>query len=162
MERIILAIDPGDKISGYVAWDGIGILEKGIAENLTLLHNIISGRNYDLLALENVASYGMAVGQNVFDTCFWIGRFYEKSLSDGHDVIKIFRKDIKTHICGTNKANDTNVKTALIDRFGDRQKHGKDAKGTKKNPGFFYGVKEDIWQAFAVAVYAYDNYKFIT
>jgi hypothetical protein len=37
----------------------------------------------------------------------------------------------------------------LKDRFGE--------KGTKKNPGLTYGLIADMWQAFAIAVMAYDN-----
>ena len=44
---------------------------------------------------------------------------------------------------------------ALVDRFAPGQpNHG---KGTKAEPGFFYGFRADVWQAFALAVYAADQ-----
>ena len=48
------------------------------------------------------------------------------------------------------KAKDSNIRQALMDRFGE--------VGTKKNQGYFYGFKADIWQAFAVCVTYHDKY----
>lgn len=82
--------------------------------------------DYDLLIIEMIASYGMAVGKEVFETCVWIGRFEELALSRVVSTKYIFRKDEKMNICHSMKAKDSNIRQALIDRFGE--------VGTKRNP----------------------------
>lgn len=97
-----------------------------------------------MLIIEMIASYGMAVGQTVFETCVWIGRFQEIADYKGKRIKYIYRKDEKMNLCYSMKAKDSNIRQALIDRFGE--------VGTKKNPGWFYGFKKDIWAAYAVGV----------
>jgi len=97
------------------------------------------------LAIEMIASYGMAVGREVFETCVWIGRFIEAWHSPD-DVRLIYRKDVKMYLCGTPRAKDANIRQALIDLLGPQ--------GTKKQPGPTYGVKSHAWAALAVAVTA--------
>ncbi len=104
--------------------------------------------------IEMIASYGMAVGREVFDTCTWIGRMEQVVEDRGGECHRIFRIDVKTHLCKRPNANDTNVRQALIDRFGP----GKDvAIGRKKSPGPLYGMAGDCWAALAVAVTAWDH-----
>lgn len=102
--------------------------------------------------IEMIASYGMPVGKEVFDTCVWIGRFIERISRFATDKIYyIYRKDEKMNICHSMKAKDSNIRQALIDRFGE--------VGTKKNPGWFYGFKADIWSAYAVGITYLDMIK---
>ena len=98
----------------------------------------------DKLVIEMIASYGMPVGKEVFETCVWIGRFVELAIVQNIDIAYIYRKDEKMNICHNMKAKDSNIRQALIDRFGP--------VGTKKNPGWFYGFKADIWSAYAVGI----------
>ena len=148
----VLAIDPGNKYSAYVYCEVVNIsnrqykiLEKGkvINEELfTIIDSLdIAREPYDLV-IEMVASYGMAVGKEIFETVFWIGRFYEKSQSENRTLI--YRKDVKMYLCNSMKAKDSNISQALRDRFG--------GKGTKKEQGFFYGFAKDEWSAFAIFI----------
>lgn len=155
----LLAIDPGNIESAYVVWDGKSILEKGKVKNEDLITKLSELSYIEHVTIEMVASYGMPVGETVFETCVWIGRFIQRCEEIGVNWNKAYRIKIKNHICHSSKAKDSNIIQALIDRFGDVHKYGKYSKGTKKNPGFFFGFSKDIWQAFAVAVYSYDNLK---
>ena len=156
----ILAIDPGPVESAYVLMDeDYKPIEFGKVDNESLRdiisHDIRERGMCDLhcigkVVIEMVASYGMAVGKEVFDTCVWIGRFYEIS-NLGLNPTLIYRKDVKLNLCGQTKAKDSNIRQALIDRFG--------VVGTKKNKGWFYGVSKDVWQAYALGTSYLDMLK---
>lgn len=157
---MILAIDPGNIESGYVVIDEtLRPIESGKIENEELLNKCGNGSFSDCnnIAIEMVASYGMAVGATVFETCVWIGKFAER-LEYELDIKPrfIYRKDEKLNLCGSMKAKDSNIVQALIDRFAPNISNK--GKGTKKDPGWFYGFKKDIWQAYAVAITYHDMY----
>lgn len=164
MKRRILAIDPGDQVSGYVVVEHDGreitrVIDKGKIENEGMYRVIANNASVDCIAdmaIEMVASYGMAVGKNVFDTCVWIGRFIENATILGMWHKQIYRKEEKITLCNSLKAKDANIRQALIDRYAPHTANG--GKGTKKEPGFFYGFKSDIWAAMAVAVTYFDMY----
>ena len=143
----ILAIDPGNIKSAYCLIDTNTYKPSsfGKQDNNWLLGFMnTQGALFDKVIIEMIASYGMPVGKEVFDTCVWIGRFNQIDESQDLEVEYIYRKDEKMNICHSMKAKDSNIRQALIDRFGE--------VGTKKNPGWFYGFKADIWQAYAVGV----------
>jgi len=161
---MILAIDPGNVESGY-ALLGINLkpIEKGKVKNEILLEDIKMDRFWydspkdeeDHIVIEKIASYGMPVGVEVFETCIWIGRFIQV-IGNGIEPRFIYRKDEKMNLCGSMKANDATIKQALVDRFAAGQKNY--GKGTKKEPGWFYGFSKDMWAAYAVGVTYYDRY----
>ncbi len=143
----ILGIDPGTEQSGYVVWDTLlprSIIAKDIVDNNKLLH-LIPKLAFDHAGIENVQLY-QAVGKDIRETLIWIGRicqrFEELMIPQPR---RIERTEIKMHFCGTlKKITDHTIRLALIDRFG--------GKGTKKNPGVFYGLKDHEWAAAAVAI----------
>lgn len=145
----ILAIDPGTHESGVVRIEDGRVESSGVLRNEDLLTVIAdSGAQTAVLVIEMVASYGMPVGKEVFETCVWIGRF-QQAWRAPNQVRKIYRRDVKLHLCGNARAKDSNVRQALIDSFG-----GAEAIGNKKTPGPLHGVKSHAWAALAVAVTA--------
>ena len=142
---MILAIDPGTTESGWVQFnEGGEVDDSGVMENGRLLRYLQSmGSWTDTCAIEMVASYGMPVGHEVFETCVWIGRF-QQAWHKPEAVRLVYRRDVKLHLCGNAKAKDPNIRQALLDLIGPA--------GTKKQPGPTYGVKSHAWAALAVAV----------
>jgi hypothetical protein len=110
--------------------------------------NWIAESGAEIFAIEMVASYGMPVGREVFETVRWIGRF-QQAWRDPETVRFVYRKDVKLHLCGSARAKDANIRQALIDKLGP--------VGTKAVPGPLYGVKSHIWSALAVAVTALEG-----
>lgn len=151
----ILAIDPGFEVTAWVVYDPDArrIADFGIHPNAEVLGwcQGIGDWRAARPAIEMIASYGMPVGREVFETCVWIGRF-EEALGIAPDEApahRIYRADVKLHLCKSPKANDATIRAALIDLFGPGKER---AIGTKKAPGPLYGVKADVWAALAVAV----------
>ena len=138
---MILAIDPGPVQSAYVLWDGHVVVEHGKLANDKMLEVLIERTYATVLVIEMIASYGMPVGAEVFETCVWIGRFEQ---AWGGVTARLKRQDVKLHLCGSPRAKDANIRQALIDRLGP--------PGTKREPGATHGVKADVWAALAVAV----------
>ena len=154
----LLAIDPGNVFSGWVHLNTATyeVLGKGKDINEDLLQWLEDGTlKPDSVCIEMIKSYGMSVGHTVFETCVWIGRFYERGrIITGTDPDLIFRQEIRLHHCKSPKANDSTVRQALVDRFAPNASNG--GKGSKKEPGFFYGFAKDMWQAFALGAYKID------
>lgn len=150
---MILAIDPGNIESAYVVLDeNLKPIEFKKIKNEELLYElpgILAVHTIRHLAIEMVACYGMPVGKEIFDTCVWIGRILQAT-PDRQAKQYIYRKDEKINLCGTMKAKDSNIRQALIDRFG--------VVGIKKDKGWFYGVSKDVWSAIAVGVTYSDMY----
>ena len=147
---IILAIDPGSEKSAWLLYDFETKLPKkfGMNKNDEFLHRFPSA---DEMVIEMVASYGMAVGKSVFETCVWIGRFMQEwKVEQGKEAIQIYRKDVKMHLCNSMRAKDSNIRQVLIDKFGGTRET---AIGTKKNPKALYGIKKDLWSALSLAIY---------
>jgi len=143
----VLALDPGTTETGFAILDGSKVIGSGVKPNEEMLASLKAWRlahfEPTLLAMEMIASYGMPVGREVFETCVWIGRF-QQAWHDPDVARLVYRKDVKLHLCHNPRAKDPNIRQALLDKVGPQ--------GTKKDPGPTYGVKSHAWAALAVAV----------
>lgn len=150
----LLALDPGYERTAWVLYDcdASRLLRFGIEPNEELAVTILRERlgdppAADALAVEMLACYGMPVGAEVLETAVWIGRF--EAAWGAERRHRVYRRDVKLHLCGQARAKDSNVRQALLDRFGPGRAA---AIGTKAAPGPLYGVSADVWAALGVAV----------
>lgn len=152
---VVIGLDPGTEHSAIVVFNGESVLDHGINPNETMLDYLdveskLAGR---VLVIEQIESFGMAVGKETFETVFWTGRFAQAWSPRRFD--RLPRRVIKQHLCHTARATDANIRQALIDRFGPSTEK---AIGTKKAPGPLFGIKSHEWAALAVAVTWYDQH----
>lgn len=154
----IISIDPGPEESAFCIFeDGrpVAFRKAHNADLLSALRKTIdSGSD---CVCERIRSYGMPAGASLFETCEWSGRFQEAWEVKGirYQWHWLPRKEVKLNLCGSPRAKDANVRQAVIDRFGGKDK----AIGTKKNPGPLYGCSKDCWAAVAVGLTWLDQQK---
>lgn len=142
--RVVLAIDPGTTHSGVVLYCGGRVIESGNHPNHAVLETV-RVTPADVLAIERFEARGMAVGDESIVTILWAGRF-QQAWRSPESVVLVKRSRVKSHLCGTQKAKDSNVRQALIDLLGP--------PGTKRDPGPTHGVASHAWAALGVAVTA--------
>jgi hypothetical protein len=161
----ILAIDPGPEKSALLIYDvdKKEIAFKAIEKNDECERIILKSFLYDneanpsssICYIEMPECFGMPVGKSVLHTCRWVGKYETLVEQLGSKTNLISRSEVKLYLCGSKRAKDSNIRQALIDKFGGNREK---AIGTKKNPGPLYGIKKDLWSALAIAVtYAETN-----
>ena len=159
---MILAIDPGTDRSAWMVYDVFKRrpVEFGIVTNPEMMQVLAAHADEcQALVIEQIASYGMPVGVETFQTVWWYGRFHEYWITrcpQGAEPHYVTRMACKMHLCGSARAKDANVRQALLDRWGGKEK----AIGRKASPGPLYGIKADLWSALAVAVTSMESHIF--
>ena len=160
--RYILAVDPGSERSAWLLYntktkrpETFGIQSNAhVCCTINMYSHNLRERQGGLyhFVIENMQSMGMAVGASVFNTLIWIGKmesaWYRTWMTDTTGS-RIYRSQVKMHLCGSMRAKDTNVRHALMNRYGG---DNKTAVGTKKKPGPLYGIVKDLWSSLALAV----------
>jgi hypothetical protein len=93
----VLATDPGSFQSAWLRYDGTRPQGFGITVNDILVRALRSGGLPDVVVIEKVESYGIAVGAEVFDTALWAGRFAEAA--HRVPVVLLPRRAVKLALC---------------------------------------------------------------
>ena len=138
----LYALDPGTEQSALVRLADGGKVVGYILPNSQIFNLFAAfGSEPGRLVIEEIQSYGMAVGREVFATVFWSGRFAE---AWNGPWSLLGRRDVKLTICGSAKAKDANIRQALIDRYG--------GKACIRKGGPLYGIKSHLWASLALAV----------
>lgn len=147
---IILAIDPGTVESGWCEYCDGSVIDSGVFDNGDMLEKVANSFA-DILAIEMMASLGMAVGKEVFETVRWTGRF-QQAWRDPDAVKLVYRSEVKMHLCGSMRAKDGNIRQAIIDLFPATGGGKVRQIGTSKAKGPLYGVASHAWPALGVAL----------
>ena len=141
---IVFALDPGTRETGWVVYDSerVCILAHGFDDNETLLLAIRNGllSKADEMVCEKLEGFGISVGEETMETIWWSGRFGEAWRKP--PGVRVGRKTVKLHLCGTTSARDSHVDEALRCRFGV----------TKKHPGILKGLGKHERAALSVAL----------
>jgi len=145
---IIMGIDPGTSCSGialvkdnYIVIDSRKIYSSEV-------ENFIRNTSPNIVVCESIQSYGMAVGMEIFETCFWIGEYRQVCRQCSIPFHLYPRPEYARAIAGVQKVTDSVLRQALLLRFGG------DRKG---EPLFKLKGSTDQRSAFAVAVHHLDK-----
>ena len=154
----ICGIDPACKYTAFsiCEWESMKPYKFGRMENqealtamLDTIHSLIEDGHTVEVAIEGFQSYGNEFGSTSIYTCYWIGYLQRAFEEEKIPCSLLLRTEERSFICHSGRAGDKEIIAALCEIFAPTAKnHG---KGTKDDPGFFYGYKKDIWQSFAVA-----------
>jgi len=104
-----------------------------------------TGLGSDHIIIEMPEDQGRS-DDSLFETAFWAGRFIQYHEHYGRLWSKIYRHEVKLHLCKTVTVGDKEVRAALIQRFGKEV--------TKE-------MRYDVWSAFALAVTFADHCRLI-
>lgn len=150
---VVLGIDPGGEQSAWLRYstDAQIVGNMSLGPNDRLLDVLIGHYNTsgqaDHMAIEMMRARGMPTANAEFLTCVWIGRFIQAWQPRPWSFV--YRGDVKMHLCGSMRAKDSNIRAALIDRFGGSKRK---AVGINADRGPLFGIKRDIWSALSIAV----------
>jgi hypothetical protein len=112
----LLAIDPGCSKSAWVLFEGEKPCKWMKEPNEDLMQRM---KNTDFDCLDKIViemiSCNMRAGREIYETCYWIGRYYEAS--EGL-AARMLRVRVKAIVLGSARGNDKMVRAAMIKRYG--------------------------------------------
>ena len=118
----------------------------GITANDVLVRALRTGGLPDVVVIEKIESYGMAVGAEVFDTVRWAGRFDEAA--HRVPVVMLPRRAVKLALCGDSPGEGRQHPPGAhrpLRRLGR-------ADRPQGHPRAAVRHRQDVWSALAIAV----------
>ena len=156
----LISLDPGSTQTGLCIIRKEDMMPVIAAKlNNEAIFDAISNQLYKIGAkyadcdavIERIAGTFMNNFSAVYVTCEWVGIFKYEFMARGILPSFVYRPEEYKALCGNiYPRNDKGIRNALVDRFAYGQKNY--GKGSKSNPGWFYGFSADSWAAYAVAV----------
>jgi len=138
-KEVVIGFDPGNECTGWCVWD--------VKDKIFLYkHKILNGdviqkievfdKKYNIVkvGIEYPSSYGMPVGQTLFDTCTFVGILAQIFKSKNIPCELIFRKSVKMFLCNSVRADDSIVNSRVREYLGE--------DNTKKKPNPIYWNEE--------------------
>lgn len=156
----VIGIDAGTTQTAICVFNGDKFLHCSMFDNSNEMFELITlvdRYNPKAVYIEDMVSYGMPVGRDVFMTVKFIAKMELTLWRESINHVLVERPHIKRHHCMNSNAKDANVTAALVDRFDPERRFGKFGKGTNANKGPFFGFSgSDMWSSAAIAVYGHD------
>jgi hypothetical protein len=156
----VVGIDPGPREHAAVMLCGDRVEVVDVAKPSGLTRLLIDRRvSSVVVAYEQFAPFGSSLDDGSLRTIFETGRLVEDmgeamACLPAVQFVGIRRQQAKRFLVGRTSCGDTEVRGALIERFGPTKEL---AIGTKKKPGPLYGITSHHWAALAIAVTAADQ-----
>lgn len=142
----VLAVDPGCEVSAWCLYVGGRVFSIGRDSNDATAYLVATSSSPNtVLAIEDMESFGMPVGREVFRTVRWSGRFIERWRGERRPVL-VPRRLVKLTLCGSSRAKDGNVRQAVIDALGEPRTKA------RPNPNYPRRPSKDEWSAIAIAL----------
>jgi hypothetical protein len=138
-KNVIICFDPGNDLTGWCVYsvEDKVLFYKNKEDNLKVIEKFKEFfQKYNILqvGIEYPSSYGMSVGQSLYDTCTFVGILIQISKDNNINPELVFRKSVKMFLCNSVRAKDAEVNLRVREYFGE--------DNTIKSPNVFYWNEE--------------------
>lgn len=148
----ILFIDPGPTQSGWIILQTspkLLVVTGGVSPNIEVRKLVRKSNEVDtVIGYELPMCYGSVLSAAIVDTCRMCGAIDQ--ITD-YTATPITRPEIVQYHTGIRSAKKGQVWQCLVEKYG--------GKGTKSDPGFFYGISSHARDAAAGAIFIYEKIK---
>jgi len=150
---MILGIDPGPEVHGYVVLDALRwrVVAAGISGDMKMINGTALAAGVLEAVVEEIAPQGQVLSYALRNTILQRARI-EDALTQRFKVHLVTRNQVRLLLLGRGNGTETQVNAALLARYCER--HGctnrHQLRGSLKTPGALWGVRSHVWAALAL------------